>query len=84
MYDTRRPPAHAAFSTVKAAHRALRCAVSMRMRGALPLLSLLASRAGPLYFGNTLWCSYAMGDYAAARNSFLEAVGVEADCVEAI
>lgn len=29
-------------------------------------------------------CSYAMGEYAAARNSFLEAVGVEADCVEAI
>jgi len=42
-------------------------------------LRLLASRQGPLYFGNTLWCSYSVADYQPCGYGFgpLQAAGAQ-------
>ena len=47
------------------------------------LNALLASRTGPLYFGNTLWCSYDIHDYQPCGYGFgpLQAMGAKrAEC----
>ena len=43
------------------------------------LRSLLSPRRGPLYFGNTLWCSYSMRDYQPCGYGFgpLQAAGAK-------
>jgi len=43
------------------------------------LQALLSQRSGPLYFGNTLWCSYSMEDYQPCGYGFgpLQAAGAK-------